>query len=198
MKSKISVVIPYYESDLGKPAILKRLTDSLVGQDEIMIVWNNKMGYAKSINKGLANAHGDYLVVMNDDLIQTQGSLVDLCDEKSVTSPLVNYGHQDFWGCCFCIPRRVYEKVGGLSEIYRISYFDDDDYINTLRQAGIPMIGITSVNFDHPEGGRTLHTMPDHHEFFEENKLKFIEKWGGTPEEMTAFWQEHGRLPKEV
>ena len=193
---KISVVIPYYESDEGKPAILKRETDSLKGHDEIVIVWNDKMGYAKSINKGLANAHGDFLVVMNDDLIMECGDLKDLCDEKAVTSPLVNWDNHPFWGCCFCIPRWVYEKVGGLSEIYRISYFDDDDYINTLRQNKVPMHAVTTINFAHPEGGRTLHTLPDHNEFFEENKCKFIEKWGYLPNKIDEFFEIKGRLPE--
>lgn len=192
---KISVIIPYYESDDGKPAILKRETDSLKGQDEIVIVWNDKMGYAKAINKGLANAHGDFLVVMNDDLIMECGSLTELCDENAVTSPLVNWQEQPFWGCCFCIPRAVYEKAGGLSEIYRVSYFDDDDYINTLRLWEVPMHAVTTVNFAHPEGGRTLHTMPDHNEFFEENKQRFINKWGGTPDEVTAYWEKTGKFP---
>lgn len=196
-KPKISVVIPYYQSDDGKPAILKRLTDSLVGHDEIVIVWNDKMGYAPAINKGLENAHGDFFVVMNDDLIQSQGSLKDLCDKKAVTSPLINYEQQDFWGCCFCIPRWVYEKVGGLSEVYRISYYDDDDYINELRKAGVPMKAVTSVNFDHPEGGRTLHTLPDWQEFGEENRLKFIRKWGAEPAVLDSFFKQHGRVPNK-
>jgi len=194
---KVSVVIPYYESDEGKPAILKRETDSLKGHEEIVIVWNDGFGYAKAINKGLANAHGDFLLVMNDDLIQECGDLKELCDEKAVTSPLVNWGQQPFWGCCFCIPRWVYEKVGGLSEIYRISYFDDDDYINTLRQNKVPMHAVTTVNFSHPEGGRTLHTMPDHNEFFEENHRRFVEKWGYEPGELERFFEMYHRLPEK-
>lgn len=199
MSEKISVVIPYMEVDADKKKVLKRLTDSLVGHDEIIIVSNWKWGYAKPINLGLSIAQGDYMIVMNDDLILRQGTLRDLINPNSVTSPLVDGQKQPFWGCCFCIPRWVYETVGGLDEGYRISYFDDDDYINKLRLNNIPMTGINSVNFENVDGGgRTLHTFPDHQEFFEENKKHFIEVWGGTPQEVDDYWNKHHKLPKQT
>lgn len=179
-----------------KPAVLNRLLDSLVGADEIIVVENWKEGYAVPINFGLSQATGDYLIVMNDDLVMQKGSLSDMCDPEAVTSPKENGHEQPFYGNCFCIPRWVYEKVGGLDERYRISYFDDDDYINTLRKAKIPMKCKPAVVFENPNGGgTTLHVFPDHQEFFEENKQKFIEKWGYTPDEITTYWNQFGKLP---
>lgn len=165
------------EADPGKQAILERCLDSFRGADEIIVVENWKAGYAVPINYGLSQATGDFLMVMNDDLIWDGGSLKRLCQEDAVTSPVVNGQQQDFWGCAFCIPRWVYEQVGGLYEGYRISYYDDDDFVNTLKQAGIPMRSVPTVNVQHPEGGRTLHTFPDHQEFFEENKRLFESRW---------------------
>jgi len=175
-KNNISVVIPYMEADEGKPSILKRCTDSLSPISELLVIWNWKMGYAKPINKGLALAKGDFIIVMNDDVILTEGDLDMLCDPEAVTSPLINGRRNDFWGCVFCIPRWVYEKVGGLWEGYEVSYFDDDDYRNTLEQAGVKMKSISSVNFVH-EGGRTLHTFPAHDDFFKRNQIKYKERW---------------------
>lgn len=196
--AKISIIIPYMESDPGKPAVLERLLDSLVGADEIIVVENWKAGYAVPINFGLSQASGDYLLVLNDDLVLTQGELSELCDPDAVTSPTIDNGVQPFWGCAFMIPRWVYEKVGGLDERYRVSYFDDDDYINELRKAGIPMRCKTTVNFHNADGGgRTLHTFSDHNEFFEENKQRFIEKWHHTPQELDQYFKEHGELPND-
>jgi hypothetical protein len=136
---------------------------------------------------------------LNEDLKMDRGaSLKDICDVNFVTSPTIDGNEQPFWGCAFCIPRWVYEKVGGLWEGYRISYFDDDDYINILRQAHVPMKSMPFVNFWNVDGGgRTLHTFPDHNEFFAENKEKFIERWGGTPDQITQFYEKNKRLPKE-
>ena len=185
------------ESDPGKQDVLERLLDSLVGADEIIVVENWKAGYAVPINFGFEQATGDYLMVLNDDLVMDQGGdLHDLCDPDAVTSPTVDGGEQDFWGCAFILPRWVYEKIGGMDERYRVSYFDDDDLMNTLRKHGIPMKSMPYINFWMPEGGgRTLHTFADHNEFFAENKEKFMEKWGYTPEEMTNYWNQYQKLP---
>ena len=139
------------------------------------------MGYAKPVNKGLALAKGDYLIVMNDDIYFTKGDLTMLCDPKAVTSPTINGVHQPFWGACFCIPRWVYEKIGGLSEGFNLVYFEDDDYIFTLEENGIPMRGIPEVNAEHPEGGKTVHTLPNWQELFAENRSRFLRKWGRLP-----------------
>jgi GT2 family glycosyltransferase len=178
----LSVIIPYMEAFPEKREILKRCTSSLRGHSEIILVSNWKEGYAVPINKGLKIANGDYLLVMNDDIFQNAGDLQDLCNPESVTSPTINGHAQPFWGCCFCMPRWVYEKTGGLDERYRISYFDDDDFIFTLQSLDIPMTSVPSVNFVNPDGGgTTLHTFPDHQAFFEENRQKFLEKWGRLP-----------------
>lgn len=178
---KLSVVIPYMEAFPEKRDILKRCTQSLVGHDEIIVVSNWKEGYAVPINKGLKIANGEFLLVMNDDIYLETGNLKDLCDPNAVTSPLINGQRQNFWGCCFCIPRWVFEQTGGLYEGYRISYFDDNDFIEVLKQNEIPMKSVDTVNFINPQGGTTLHTFPDHKEFFEENRKHFEQRWGYSP-----------------
>jgi len=177
---KVSVIIPFMNSFEGKEQILKTCTDSFIGVDELIIVSNWREGYAKPINRGLRLAKGDYLFVMNDDLVWDGGSIKRVCRENAVTSPQINGKSQSFWGCCFCIPRWVYEKIGGLDERYEISYFDDDDYWNTLKQNNIPHYCIDSVSVQ-TKGGTTLDKLPDRDEFFEKNKLRFIEKWGKLP-----------------
>ena len=179
---KISLIIPYYEVDDTKKAILKRCLDSMKDQyDEVILVVQPKgagIGFSKAVNKGYELATGDYLIMCSDDVILKKGTLKQLCDPESVVSAHIEEQVvQDFWGTLWCTPRWVYEKVGGLFEGYRISYFDDDDYINTLKQAGIPMHSVPTVNVQHPEGGRTLHTFPDHDEFFAGNQELFKKRW---------------------
>lgn len=174
---RLSVIIPYMEIDDGKRQVLADTCHSFTGADEIIVVSNWKEGYAKPINKGLAIAKGDFLLVMNDDMTWDGMSLKRLCDPEAVTSPSVNgKTDQKFWGCAFCIPRWVYEKVGGLYEGYEISYFDDDDYQRTLEAAGVPLRCEPQVKV-FTEGGRTLHQFPDHDEFYKRNMAKFRERW---------------------
>lgn len=185
-KMKLSVVIPYMETDPEKHKVLERLLDSLKGVDEILVIENWKDGYAVPINFGLSQASGDFLMVLNDDLVMDKGSdLHDVCDINFVTSPSIDGKEQPFWGCAFCIPRWVYAKVGGLWEGYEVSYFDDDDYIQILKKARVPMKSMPNINFENVDGGgRTLHTFPNHQEFFDRNKQTFIKRWGNTPENL--------------
>lgn len=195
-KPQISLIIPYMESDPGKPAILKRWTDSVPHVDELIISSNWKEGYVKPINRGLHLAKGDYLLVSNDDLIWERGDIYDLCKPGVVTSPVVNGIHQDFWGCCFMIPRDIYEQIGDLYEGYRISYYDDDDYWCRLKQAGVKTRGIKSVQIQHPEGGRTLHTIEDRDEWTDQNRRHFIDRWGMEPEAIKQYYETYNVLPE--
>ena len=177
---KLSVIIPYMEIDEGKRQVLADTVESFTGADEIVVVSNWREGYAKPINKGLAIARGDFLLVMNDDLTWDFQSLKRLCDPAAVTSPIVNGKDQPFWGCAFCIPRWVYDTVGGLYEGYKISYFDDADYYNSLIKAQIPVHSVPEVNVT-TQGGRTLEKFEDRDEFFKANQAHFIERWGKMP-----------------
>lgn len=192
----LSVVIPYMEITPEKRDILKRCTDSFIGANEIIIVSNWREGYAKPINKGLAIAKGDFLVVMNDDLIWDGGSLKRLCDENAVTSPMVNGKSQDFWGCAFCIPRWVYEKIGGLDEGYKISYFEDEHLLVNLMSLGIPTRSVAEVNVT-TKGGTTLEQFPDRDQFFAENKERFVSIWGYEPKTIYDFFNRYGRIPNK-
>lgn len=164
----------------GKYDILHQCLDSFTGADEIIVVENWRAGYAVPINYGLSQAKGDFLIVLNDDLVFDGGSIKRLCDPDAVTSPVINGKSQGFWGCAFCMPRWVYEKTGGLDEQYRISYFDDEDFWMTLKSLEITHYCKLQI-FVTTEGGTTLNKFPDRNKFFEENKRRFLAKWGRLP-----------------
>lgn len=174
---KLSVVIPYMESDPGKLDILNRCIGSMRGYDECIVVENWKEGYAVPINFGMSQASGDFILMSTDDVVWPGISLKAMCDPSAVTSPLVNGQEQSLWGVAFCLPRWVYEKTGGLFEGYKISYWDDEDWIKTLEKHNIPFHSVPSINILHPEGGRTLHTFPDHDDFYKENQELFKRRW---------------------
>lgn len=177
----ISIIIPFYPVDEEKYTILQRCLKSLP-QVEKIVVWNRKEGMAKAINEGVKCATGDYFLIMNDDVFLKSGSIDDLCIPNTVTSPTFNgKEYPNIWGSCFCVPKNVWELVGGMDEQYTISYFDDDDLIETLKKHSISMKSEPLVVFDHPRPGRTLESMSERNDFFESNKKKFINKWGKLP-----------------
>lgn len=177
----LSVVIPHWSKNEELDYFLYRCVKSLKGHDEVIVYANDGIGFAKALNGGLRLAHGDYILAINNDVYLDCGDLKDLCVPNVVTSPTLNGKAQDFWGSAFCLPRFVLDKVGLYSEDYGMGYFEDDDYIERLKQANVEMRCVESVNFKHPKGGSTMETLPDRDRIFLENQKKFKDKYGHLP-----------------
>jgi GT2 family glycosyltransferase len=172
----ISLVVPYLEIDEEKPALLKRFLDSVVGQyDELIISDSKTDSYTKKVNDGLKKATGDYLIVGSDDIYLARGSLRDL-PKDWVTYPFINDQPKSF-GVLFCLPRAVYEQIGGLDERYNI-YCSDNDYLMMLSSAQIKWEAINTVNFHHPVGGRTVKKIENIHDKAKKDEQIYFEKWG--------------------
>ena len=135
---KLSLIIPFYPIDETKYGYLHTMLDSCNGYDEVLLIENQRAGFATAINFGFSQATGDYLLMSSDDVVW-DGNIRDLCVPDMVTVPMINGYDNRFSGVTFCIPRTVYEKVGGLSEEYDTGYFEDDDYYRALFNHNIPM-----------------------------------------------------------
>lgn len=170
----ISIIIPHWSFSNEIDEMLRKCVKSLSGYDELIIINNNGTGFARAVNQGLKLAKGDYLMVVNNDIQWVYGDLKDLCIPDTVTSPLVNDVPQNFWGCFFCIPRNIYEEIGGLDEQFEIGYYEDDDYIKRLEQAGIEMRSVY-CNI-RTLGGNTMEKF-DVPKLMEANSKKFNAKW---------------------
>ncbi len=179
-KPTISVIIPHVSGEQFD-RLLKSCVDSLVGFDELIILSSpmGTPGFTEKVNQGLTLARGDFLMVVNNDIKLTQGSLIDLCKENSVTSPKMNGKAQSFWGCFFVIPRKVYETIGLLDEQFEL-YCSDTDLVMRLREAGIPYECVESCNIE-TEGGVTTRALVDRERIEDEDTNRFISKWGIHP-----------------
>lgn len=177
----ISVVIPHWPKTEELDKLLKVCVASLKA-DEIIVVVNEGIGFAKAVNIGLRLASGDYLCVVNNDTRVVKGELSNLVDPGAVTSPVMNRSARHFWGAFFCIPRWVYEKIGGLDEQFEIGYFEDDDFVERLRQAQIPFHSVHSVWIE-TKGEQTM-KFTDKDKFLHQNAERFGKKWGKQPDKM--------------
>ena len=179
-KPKISVVIPYWESDPGKASVLKKCVDSLKGYDELVLIWNDGIGMTRAVNKGCELARGEFIIICCDDIQLVKGSLKDLCNPDAVTSPTTNGQSQDFWGTLWCMPRKIYEDIGFCFDpryADGINY-EDTDLWEELKKRRIPHYCVEEVDIFHPEPGRTLKMTHEKMAKIERNKKKFFEKWG--------------------
>lgn len=177
MKAKISLIVPHWPKEPEHDILLQRCVSSM-GADEKLIIVNDGTGMGKAINKGLELATGDYLIVTNNDCELKEGSLYDMCDPEAITIPDNMDGQWDMPRSFYCMPRWVYEKVGGYDEQFGVGYHEDDDLIKRWQLAGIPF-KMTKIKVAHTPGS-TLNNLSNRQELFDENKAKFDEKWGNS------------------
>jgi len=182
----ISVVIPHIPSEFHDE-LLKRCIDSLSGYDELIVVTNQPgtIGFTKAVNIGLKLAKGDYIMVVNNDIVWERGNLKDLCKPNSVTSPMMKEQPQFFWGCFFVVPREVLDKVGYLDEQFFL-YCSDTDYVKRCREAKIAVESVQSCNV-FTEGAQTTQTLPDRKKNDDADTAKFLSKWGMMPDQIMSL-----------
>jgi GT2 family glycosyltransferase len=80
---------------------------------------------------------------------------------------------------CAFIPRKVFEKIGLISEDYGRGYFEDDDYCRRAQASGYE-IGIARDVFVYHKMGASFNLLKDSEKskLFYENKEKYEAKWG--------------------
>lgn len=181
---KLVVTIPYFESDPGKRDVLQRCLNSIYKEAPVLVLAGKEAGFPHAVNKCLDTGFAmgaDFVIVSNDDIVLNEGHFLDLCEEDKVVSPTVNgWVFKTFHAHLFCLPKTVWEKIGRWDERFTI-YWADTDYAVRMKQAGIEVKINNSVDIYHPESKRTLKSYPSQIE--QEDKEKFIEKWGQTYED---------------
>lgn len=172
----ISLIIP----TLRVGDMLDRCIESFSGQyDELIIVDDKDKSLAFKQNKGLRLAHGDFLIVSNDDVVAESGQLKDLCVKGQVLSPRVNGGvFKVFHAHMFCMPREVFAECGGFDESYSGVYYIDAELWYRLIQLGYPPGICDSVNIIHKHPASTIKTLDLKERNENEGRDWFINKWG--------------------
>lgn len=176
---KISLIIPHLALNEHKKELLQKLLDSMEGQyDELILMTDKTDCLSKEINKGMAKATGDYLIISNDDLTLFKGTLRDLCDSENVTVPKVIGGLDKlFHGHMWCMPRSIYQDVGPQWEGYDGFYYDDSDYWMKIEAKGYKIVKREDVVILHPNPATTLSQLPKGGRE-ETNRSRFVERWG--------------------
>ena len=182
----LSVVVPHWPIDEEVDEALRACLASLPSDCEKLVVVNQGTGFAVNVNLGLRLATGDYLAVVTNDSRLVEGDVYDLCVPGTVTSPRVlekpGIEPGGFHGAFWVAPRDVIDRVGLLDERFEGGFFEDDDYLERLRQECIPTRQIGSVHVSSRRIGLTMSKLPDRGKtWFAANERRFEEKWGWTP-----------------
>jgi len=76
-------------------------------------------------------------------------------------------------GCCFTIPRQLFNEVGGFDENYRIGYWEDADLNLKVRSMGYKVLFQPASRIYH----KLSHSNISVHQFHENNKIYFMNNW---------------------
>lgn len=162
---------------------------------------DTNVGFIKSVNAGLRQAKGDYLLLLNNDLrISDPGWLIRLLggtttrglDLSSVAGGVLdadlNYvpgetktetGEFSYLvGWCLLFSRQVYETLGPLDEIFGVGLFDDADYSFRARAAGFKLGIIEGVGLTHLYHQTFLKSGYNITEQYLKNREIFVRKHG--------------------
>jgi GT2 family glycosyltransferase len=167
------------------------------------------LGVAKAWNQGIKASKGEYVCIINNDIVASPGWLSSLVDyyekhpDAGIVSPGTRWGEMDYdfepyaakyvkkmkdtvkdgyAGWCMLIKRDRFDKTGLFCEDYRVGTNEDTDYYHALKKAGFKS-RITGCAFVHHFGSRTLNVMRREVKGFEEeNMAKFMKKWDLRPD----------------
>jgi hypothetical protein len=182
----LSVVIPHWPLDEELDESLRACIGSLPLESEKIVVVNFGTGFALNVNIGLRLASGDYIAVVTNDSRVEDGDVYDLCVPGTVTSPVVlekpGVDPGGFHGAFWVAPREVFDRVGLLDERFEGAFFEDDDFLERLQRAAVPIRQVSSVRVWSRRIGLTMSKLPDRGQgWLTTNKRRFEEKWGWTP-----------------
>ena len=157
------------------PKTIMVITD-ITGYSDKFKIWYFKepLGYTKAANEGMKRAKGDFIILLNDDVIllnQSKNYWVNKLLEPFINPKMGITGchklkcpitQEDFIvGYCMCIKREVINKIGFLDENF-INYGDDIDYCLRAKKKGFL---IEEVGGQYEEKNRmTIGTFPLYHE----------------------------------
>lgn len=100
----------------------------------------------------------------------------------------INHSNPELWedrgrlvGYCLLIKAEVVRKIGLLDEIFSPGNYEDDDYSLRIKKAGYRLV-LCRDAFIHHFGSVSFGEQAAHFTaLLENNRQKFIEKWGGSP-----------------
>jgi GT2 family glycosyltransferase len=155
-------------------------------------------GYVAPCNMGAGLSRGDYICILNDDIVAGRGwadsmiSELEKDDTLGQVGPSLAYLDKNFGftpvkttrpyleGWCFIIPRRVYSEIGLFDPDIDFAYCEDSDFSTTVIHKGYKVKQVKSailhLGTQTSKSCGTMQTFTDGCE--EKNKIYLQKKWG--------------------
>lgn len=149
------------------------------------ILRTERLCYSAAINAGKAHAdrlHGpsDWYIVLSNDVLCTGPFAHMLATQGNVVAgPQIWREHGLAWivGWCVCIPRAVWDALGGWDENYIMSSWEDVDLSMSANEKGFPLCPMPDLPFIHLDQ-RQRFGLPGYAGSESHNRQYFLQKHG--------------------
>lgn len=224
----VSIVIPLYNQLKYTKLCLESLQETLTELPEIILVDNastdgtadylktlskvkvisnaENLGFAGGCNTGIKAASGEWVVVLNNDVIVAPGWLDGMLDaaehwKLQIVTPAIREGECTYDinayareltgrmqrvirrdranGICFMAHRRVFDAIGLFDEKFLIGQYEDKDFFLRAARAGFAL-GTVGSAFLHHFGSATQKVLKRDsvaRPYALKNKAYFAKKW---------------------
>jgi GT2 family glycosyltransferase len=203
MENKFCIGIPTLNRfDLLHPALLFYIRD--FPSTKIHIIDNGQQGILSKLkhpniiihdmdrNLGVATSWNmlcdiifkehDYAMILNDDIYLGR-------KDWEIDNLISNYKSDFYYGLqewsAFILPKKTFKQVGRFDEDFYPAYYEDNDYEYRMRLLGKKMFQIPFLNSFVYQSSQTIEKDPSLRKYIEDNKQRFIDKWGGLPKKET-------------
>lgn len=198
---KYSIIIPTYNKleETLKPCLESLIKYTDLSDTEIIVVANGcidgtveyihkqgvaksfvftePLGYTKAINKGLKVATGEYIILLNNDVVfldAPKNLWIDLLEEPfkkdtsiGITGPMKELsesaGRKFLLFFCVMIKREVIDKLGPLDEIFSPGYGEDTDYCLKAEDIGYKIVQVPTEGDNYYADKRKTGDFPIYH-----------------------------------
>lgn len=187
---------------------IQSVYDTYPYEKDFYIVPNVDFGMSLSaaINKGFKRALADgcdYVVYCADDVILGENAIQTVLGHHTQMNAwiTIGVGKNASWDFFVASPE-LFENVGFWDESFYPAYFEDNDFARRVNLAGgAEKTQYCHATFEHI-GSQTIKRfspfeMQKHSMYFEMNKQRYINMWGGPPGEETYTEKWNGQEPDD-
>jgi GT2 family glycosyltransferase len=184
---KYSIIVPVFDPHHKMDTIVEDCFSSIYAHsstDETQIIEIRDVhGFPVAVNRGFRMAKGEFLFVVNSDIVIKDYDWITKMAVPGVISswrlhPFFITGKSVPDGACWCMSRAVFEQIGVLDEQFADGYgFEDSDYWMRAEEQQVPFYD-AHVNLVHLEN-KTFQAYHKHRKQWltEKNEYLFREKW---------------------
>jgi GT2 family glycosyltransferase len=149
--------------------------------DQKVLKMPQNLGVSGSWNlimKTLKNKGYTHVAILNDDIVWKKTA--DQVEEFIQSNPADFYQGTGTW-CCFVLPVKTFDEVGGFDEGFARSYFEDNDMNIRMLRKNKKILVNPIFNPEVYRNSQTILKDPSLNTHFDKNRQRYIDKWGGLP-----------------